>query len=166
MTGAWLIEKLNRHDRSSFDCGDTDLNRFVREFARQNQKENIGRTYVAVKPGDSRVLGFFTLTVGSVQRDFLGPAGLSLPRYPVPVVRVGRLGVDVSAQGTGLGERLLVRAMEVALQVSDVVGILAIEVQAKGARAKLFYERYGFEQLLDDELHLYLSIKSVRKALK
>ncbi len=164
---AWKIEPLGkRHDRSGFDCGSEALNRFLRDFARQNQEENVGRTYVLVRPGDRRVLGFHTLTVATVERETLAAEeARRLPRYPVPVARLARLGVDLSARGEGLGAMLLVHALELAVKVSEVVGIFAIEVQAKDAVAREFYEHFGFRALRDEEQHLYLSIRAARKAL-
>lgn len=50
--------------------------------------------------------------------------------------------------------------------VSEVVAIRAVEVRAKHAAARRFYLRYGFQPLLDDELHLYLSIQVVRSLFK
>ena len=42
---AWTIELLaKRHNRAAFDCGQPALTSFLREYARQNQDENIGRT--------------------------------------------------------------------------------------------------------------------------
>lgn len=163
----WTIELLTkRHQRSEFDCGHAALSSFLREYARQNQDENIGRTYVATRPSDPRVMGFFTLTVASVHRDDLTAADARrLPRYPVPVARLGRLAVDKSARGLGLGRELLLHAMAVSLRVADIIGVFAFEAHAKDAEARRFYEHHGLQRLKDEELHLYLSIKQIKKAL-
>ena len=164
---AWTIDLLmKRHHRTDFDCGQAALNSFLREYARQNQDENIGRTYVATRPSDPRVLGFFTLTVASVHRDDLSSADARrLPRYPVPVARLGRLAVDKSAQGLGLGRGLLLRAMSVSMRVADIIGVFALEAHAKDDEARRFYEHHGFQRLKDEELHLYLSMKQIKKAM-
>jgi ribosomal protein S18 acetylase RimI-like enzyme len=107
---------------------------------------------------------FHTLTVASVAREQFSPDDAKrLPRYPVPVAHLRRLAVDLSARGTGLGEHLLLHALEQVLRVSQVVGIFAVEVRAKEERAKRFYERYGFKRMLDDDLHLYLPVKILPK---
>jgi ribosomal protein S18 acetylase RimI-like enzyme len=164
-TNNWVIASLAKtHDRSQFDCGEPVLNEFIRNYARQNQNENIGRTWVATHPGQRNVLGFHTLTVASVAREqFASEEVKRLPRYPVPVAHLGRLAVDLSARGTGLGEHLLLHALEQVLRVSQVVGIFAAEVRAKEEKAKRFYEHYGFKRMLDDDLHLYLSVKVLAK---
>lgn len=161
----WLMNPLERtHDRTAFDCGEGALNGFLRNYARQNQTENVGRTWVATLPGERVVLGFYTLTVASVAREHFSAEELKrVPRYPVPVAHLGRLAVDRTAQKTGLGEHLLTHALEQILRVSRVVGIFAVEVRAKNERARRFYERYGFKVAEDDGLHLYLSVKTLEK---
>lgn len=164
---AWSIELLaKRHNRTDFDCGEAELTSFLRQYARQNQDENIGRTYVATRPSDPRVLGFFTLTVASVHRDDLSAADARrLPRYPVPVARLGRLAVDTSARGLGLGRELLLHAMSVSLRVAEIIGVFALEAHAKNDEARRFYEHHGLQRLKDEERHLYLSMKQIKKAL-
>ncbi len=42
-----LIEPLNRqHNRKSFDCGDEEVTRFLREKAMQDQERDLSRTMV------------------------------------------------------------------------------------------------------------------------
>jgi len=162
MTGqSWVMSPLAKeHERAAFDCAEPALNDFLRNYARQNQTENVGRTWVATLPSQRRVLGFYTLTVASVAREHFSAEEMKrVPRYPVPVAHLGRLAVDRTAQKTGLGEHLLMRALEQILRVAQVVGIFAVEVRAKNERAKRFYERYGFTPAEDDGLHLYLSVK-------
>lgn len=159
------IEQLQRsHDRAQFDCGNDQLNEFIRKHARQNQEADVGRTYVAARA--SRIAGFFTLSVGSVSRDTLADENAKrLPRYPVPTAHLGRLAVDRAFRGQGIGARLLIRAMEISVQVADVIGVHALEVRAKDSDGRAFYEHFGFRSLRDDDLHLYLSLKAVRRAL-
>ena len=94
-------------DRSLFRSGDPDLDRFFQQFAGQNQfRHHLGVTYVAV---DARhILGFATVAAAHVEIEGLPAAARKkLPRYPLPVLRLARLGVDQQAQGQGLGVQLL-----------------------------------------------------------
>lgn len=86
-----------------------------------------------------------------------------LPRYPIPVVHLGRLAVDKSFQGRRLGELLLMDALRRAQQVSDAIGVFAVEVVAIHEQARRFYEKYGFVSLKDDPNHLYMEMKLIRK---
>lgn len=155
------IESLAKHHvRDAFDCGEDSLNDFLRRFARQNDERGLGRSFVAVTPDDVRICGYYTLASGAVTFDTMPE---KLPRYPVPVAHLGRLAVDRTAQGRGLGAFLLVDALKRVLKTADQIGLYAVEVYALNAQAKAFYLKYGFQPLLDDPFHLYLSIKTLRK---
>lgn len=152
-------------DKGSFDCGIESLNEFFKKYAGQNQRLSIEITYVSVLPDQNRIVGYYTLSSGSIQFQNM-PTELSkkLPRYPVPVVRIGRLARDSSVKGQGLGTLLLMNACERILRISEELGIHGIEVDAKDEKAKRFYQSFGFQELLDDELHLYISLKVIRSA--
>ncbi len=79
---------------------------------------------------------------------------------------MARLAVDRQARKTGLGEQLLMHAFHKALDVAAEVGVWGVEVIAKDEAARGFYVRYGFEALIDDVKHLYLSLKTVRHAIE
>lgn len=163
----WSIVPLDRsHSRSEFDCGKPALDNFIRSLVSQYEKRNLGRTFVAVRPGEARVDGYYTISSGSVSFENL-PPGLAkkLPKHPVPVVLLARLAVDQGARRKGLGEALLVDALRRALRLGDELGIHAIEVDAIDEEARGFYEKYGFIPLLDRPLHLYLPIATIRQAL-
>jgi GNAT superfamily N-acetyltransferase len=159
-TPTWVIEPLDPgHDRASFDCGEPALNDFLHALARQQQDKHVGKTFVAVpKRGVKRVVGFYTVSAGSIQFAHL-PADVQkhLPRYPVPVARLGRLAVDGSMHGQGLGAALLRDALlRVARVAATELGILGVVVDAKNAEARKFYERYGFVPLPEHPLTLII----------
>ena len=162
----WLIEKLDkRHDRAAFSCGIDELNTYLHRFAGQNEKTGISQHFVAVATvGDSKVLGYYALSAASVAFEVV-PEELKkrLPRYPIPVAHLGRLAVDRSMQGQGLGEDLLIDAMTRITRAGKEIGIHAIEVVAINESAKRFYLKYGFAELKDDQHHLYLPMSAVRK---
>lgn len=147
-------------DRESFDCGEPSLNDFLKRYARQNQEKDLGRTFVAVLADDPKIYGYYTLASGSVRFDTLPQ---KLPRYPIPVIHLGRLAVDRAAKGQGLGKILLLDALARSAGIAHQLGTYAIEVYALNQEAKNFYLKYGFTAMLDDEYHLYLSMKDVRK---
>ena len=78
-------------------------------------------------------------------------------------MHLGRLAVDLRSQGKGLGELLLIDALKRVTLAAEQLGIYAVEVRALNDSARRFYLKYGFTPLLDDELHLYLSMKTIRK---
>jgi ribosomal protein S18 acetylase RimI-like enzyme len=161
MTNFFIILPLSKHHRrENFDCGEESLNIFLKKFARQNSERELSKTYVAVAEETEDVLGYYTISSGSVVSDNIPE---NLPRYPVPVAHLGRLAVDKRAKGQKLGEILLFDALKRIAGISEQLGIYAVEVIALNESAKSFYLKYGFKELSDDELHLYLSIKVIKK---
>jgi GNAT superfamily N-acetyltransferase len=152
------------HDRSSFVCGLTSLDDFLKKYAGQYDKKGMGKTFVATRPEEVIVLGYYTLASGSVSFETIPEeARRKLPKHPIPTVHLGRLAVDKSTQGHRLGETLLLDAIQRSLKLSDEMGIHAIEVHALNEDARTFCGKYGFFALVDDPQHLYLSMKDVRK---
>lgn len=157
----FTIEPLvTQHERDDFDCGEPTLNDYLKFYARQNDSRGLGKTFVATLPDSKKVIGYYTVSSGAIHFESIPD---KLPRYPVPVVHLGRLAVDRSANGQGLGGMLLVDALRRTARLADQLGIFAVEIYALNENARRFYQRYGFESLVDDELHLYLSIKKIRK---
>ena len=156
-----VIEKLSsQHDRTAFDCGVQELNAYLKEYSGQHERRGISRTYVAVEEGEKSALGYYSISSGALAFDLVPE---NLPHHPVPVALIGRLAVDKSARGHGLGEMLLVHALRSAQRASEVVGIYAVVVDAWDEAARKFYLKYGFNSLRDDQLHLYLAMKVIRQ---
>jgi GNAT superfamily N-acetyltransferase len=165
---SWQIERFDpSHECSEFSCGRSPLDEFVHTLVRQYEKQNLGRTYVTVRPGEKRVLGYYTIASGSVSFENLpSRRARKLSLHPVPVVLLARLAVDRSIQGQGLGGALLVDALERCLNLAEVLGVHAVEVVAIDEVARSFYEKYGFVPLLDAPNHLYLPVATIRRALE
>lgn len=138
------VRKLRtQDDRSSFESGDVDLDRFFRRFAGQNQfKHHLGTTYVAEE--DGQILGFATVSAAQIEvQDLPASKQGRLPRYPLPVLRLARLAVDKNAQGRGVGLTLLKAVFVLARSMADDFGCVGVLVDAK-PQAVAFYQRYGF----------------------
>ncbi len=163
----WQIEPLDgSHERGEFSCGKEVLDAFLHSLVSQYNKRKLGRTYVATLPGGKQVYGYYTLASGSVPFQNLPTlVAKKLPKHPVPVALLGRLVVDKAAQGRGLGEFLLIDALRRCLELSDQLGIFAVEVLAIDAEAKRFYLKYGFVPLVDNDLHLFLPMKTIEEEL-
>jgi GNAT superfamily N-acetyltransferase len=160
------VERWNRakHQRDDFCCGKPPLDDFLRSLPSQYEKRKIGTTYVLVKTGDPRVMGYYTLASGSVPFESL-PAKIAkkLPMHPLPVVLLARLAVDQSVRGRGLGSQLLFDALHRVYDLSKNLGIYAVEVDAIDTEAQAFYRKFGFQSFLDKPLHLYLPIATIEK---
>jgi GNAT superfamily N-acetyltransferase len=161
----WDIQRLaRRHERAGFNCGMTSLNEWLLLRASQFDRKDLARTYVATQTGQTAVLGYYAISTHRVVFESLPQSeSRGLPRLDVPVLLLGRLAVDVSVQGAGLGGLLIVDALRRAVHIADQVGLRAIEVDAIDDRAKQFYLKHGFRELLDDPRHLFLPMHEVRK---
>jgi GNAT superfamily N-acetyltransferase len=164
----WREQPIARHhDRAGFDCGSPDLNIYLARYARQNHESGGAKTFVAVPPGTpTRILGYYSISPGAVEfARVLARLTRKLGRYDVPVFRLGRLAVSVAVQGRGLGGDLFLAAGIRALSVAAEIGGVALAIDAKDARAAVWYQRLGATQLLDDPLKLILPLSTVAEAL-
>lgn len=132
--------------RSGFESGAAVQDRFIREFAWQNQERyRLDVTYVAVEESTRAVLGYVTLVAAELSPDLRGaiPVPASF-RGRVPALRVGCIAVDRRVQGRGLGRELLAHAMRIAVVQAGLSGCAGIVVDAHPAVVS-FYERHRFE---------------------
>jgi GNAT superfamily N-acetyltransferase len=161
----WAIEKLGgQHDRSAFDCGHALLDDWLKLRASQYEKKDLARTYVAVRRGEAAVLGYHAISTHRVSYEALPPdQAKGLPQIDVPVILLGRLAVDRTVQGQGLGAFLLVDALRRAQHISEEIGIRAVEVDAIDEAARRFYLKFGFVSRVDDPNHLFLPMPVIRK---
>lgn len=164
----WSEIPLDRsHDRSSFSCGVVELDEYLKRYARQNHETGGAKCFVAassVQP--SRILGFYTISPASL--DYSRTPAIAkrrLGRYDVPVFRSGRLAVDGTAQGEGLGGTLLFKAAQRCMRVAQEVGGVALLIDAKDARTAVWYKGFGALPLLDAPLSLILPFAVVADAM-
>jgi len=152
-----------QHRREGFDCGDAALNEFLLRQAGQQQRRGFGKTYVALADDESIVIGFVTVSAGQIATASLSSQS-KLPRYPAPMLRIGRLAVDVRQQGNGVGQDLLAFALRLAVEFSQRVGLYAVVVDAKHDKAKVFYAKLGFIACVDNPLCLYLPVATIEQS--
>lgn len=165
----WHEEAIaKKHNREAFDCGDDALNDFLRRHARQAHEQGGAKTFLAVQDDNSTlVLGFYSLSPASVEFSRT-PAVIKrgLARHDVPVFRLGRLAVDKSVQGQGLGGQLLLSAGRRCLRASQEVGGVALLIDAKNEEVALWYASYGAFPLLDAPFSLLLPLTTIHTALE
>lgn len=163
MSGApFLLAPLNgTHDRNAFNCDSEPLNRYLREQATQDVRRRVAACFVALTEGQ-QIAGYYTLASASLLlADLPLNIGKKLPRYPtVPAVRMGRLAVDLTFKGQGLGGALLADAL--ARAARSEIAAFALMVDAKDETASAFYKHHGFIALLDSPLTLFLPLATVQ----
>lgn len=161
------VRKLERGDDvEGFDCGEPELDIWLRDYAWSDQTSNVSVTYVLLR-GDL-VIGYYTLAPQSIGRD--GESNTRLDGgqptgRPIPVYLLARLALVKTEQGNRLGGDLLRDALTRCAAGSESYGGRAVLVHAKHEKAATFYQRYRFEPLPENPLHLYLLMKDIRKSL-
>lgn len=146
-----------------FDCGEPSLNDFLRDRALNNNSTGASRTFVTTM--DDQVAGYYALSTGSVERAD-APKRMQRNQPPtVPVILLGRLAVDETHKGLGLGANLLRDAILRVVRTAENVGVRALLVHALHEEARDFYMHYEFEPSPTDELHLFLLVKDARVLL-
>lgn len=157
------------HDRASFDCGEPELNDFIRKHAVKHMQAGISRTLVL--PGlvhlpnqKLPISSFYSIAPSTITRDSL-PQFLAkkLPKYPVPVFLLAQLAVHREFHGSGLGKICLVHALEYLWQVNSYMRAYAIIVDCITPSAETFYAKYGFEVLCEynGRIRMYIPMKTV-----
>ena len=163
------VEPLGRgHDRAGFSCGEESLDRYFRTQASQDIRRKANAVFVMVDLNQPRrVIGYFTLCATALSPGLVPEAGLRhIPRYPlVSATLVGRLAVDKSSQGRGVGAMLLANALHKAYGNAAIVGSSMVVVDAINDRAVSFYEAHGFIRLVDS-MRLILPMTVIASLLK
>lgn len=159
----YRIEPLGaNHDRAAFRCGVPELDAYLQQQAGQDLKRNLAAVFV-LTPDGKTVAGFYTLSAHSIHAAEL-PEDLrkKLPRFPLPVTLLGRMAVAQSLRGLGLGEFLLLHALERAWLGSRQVASWAVIVDAK-AGARDFYSKHDFIPFPAQPHRLFLPMKTIKR---
>ena len=156
----------SRHDRAVFFCGKDALDNYLKKQAGQDVEKRVAAVFIATDDGKT-IAGYYTLSQYSIQAGELPAATLKqlkLPRYPaLPATLIGRLARATAHKGRGLGELLLMSALERALAASTEIGSIAVVVDAKDEEAIKFYASYGFVRLPEHPNRLFLPMATVEK---
>jgi len=165
----WHEEPISKsHDRASFDCGDEQMNDFLRRFARQSHEQNASKTFCAVDATTpNRILGFYTIAPSAVAHEQV-PTNMTrgLARHEVSGFKLARLATDLTVAGHGLGGQLLVSAALRCLRVAAEGGGLLLVIDAKSERAATWYRGYGAEPLAGAPLTLVMPLATFAADLK
>ena len=165
VAGITASEKLTAaHDLSQFQCGEPELDDWLRRKALLNEECGASRSYL-VRAG-RRVVGYYALAAGAVAHtNAPGRVKRNIPN-PVPVMVIGRLAIDLRFQGRGIGSALLRDAVLRTVQAAEIAGIRAILVHAISENAKRFYVKSGFIVSPVDPMTLMISVADAVNALR
>jgi GNAT superfamily N-acetyltransferase len=151
-----------QHDTTSFLSGVDSLDHWLKQRALKNQVNGASRTFVVCDHPDIQVLAYYALASSAVAVDAVpGSFRRNMPD-PIPVVVLGRLAVDHSLQGKGMGRALVRDGSLRVIQAADTIGIRGLVVHALSMEAKLFYEHVGFASSPLDPMMLMITLADLR----
>lgn len=152
----------NQHDLTGFVSGEQILDDWLRQRALVDLEKGASRTYVVCPAGEDRVVGYYALAKGQVlNRDAPGKIRRNMPAN-IPAVILGRLAVDQTMQGHGLGAALLQDAVARSLRAAQVVAARLMLVHAISPAAEAFYLHHGFTRIGGDAPTLALDLAKVK----
>ncbi len=151
------------HELNDFSCGVASLDDWLKRRARANQVSGASRTFVITD--NRRVVGYYALASGGIAVDgSVGRFRRNMPD-PIPVAVLGRLAVDRSQQGNGLGRALFRDCAQRVAHAADTLGIRGIVVHAISDQAKAFYLALGFDPSPSDPMTLMVTLGDIRHLL-
>ncbi len=165
MSAPFRMEPLGGQDRSGFDCGQAELNRYFHAQVTQDIRRRITNCFIAFDAAQESIAGYYTLASASIPTPDL-PQDLTrrLPRYSsLPAVRIGRLAIEQRFQRRGLGGALLADAARRTLEAAPASYTLLVD--AKDDQAADFYRHHGFLSIESQPRTLFLPLATAAKIL-
>lgn len=155
------------YELNGFDCGEESLNAFLTNHLKRQHDGKILRAYVLLtKEEKPRILGYYTLSGSCFEKETLPSKSQQrkVPYQNVPSITLGRLALDKTLHGQGIGSMLVTHAMRVVYSASQAVGVHGLFVEALNDKAKAFYKSLGFIQLTgNNDRSLFYPTKSIEK---
>lgn len=149
------------HDSSGFDSGEPALDDWLRNRAWANQQLSASRTYVVCKVGSVEIAGYFALSMGQILgTEVVGSMRRNIPPH-IPALVLGRLAIDRSWQGKGLGKAMLSDVVRRALRAEAAVRLIIVHAISPAAEA--FYAHHGFTRSPVDTPTYALDLVKLRK---
>lgn len=159
-----------RHDRAGFSCGVDRLDNYLKLSAKKQQKGDMTRVYVAVEDGETAVLGYHVINLGMMNVDELAKRPRGAPDHgELPVLFLGQVAVNATAQGRGVGSVLMHHVFEKACRIAEEAGCFGIvlDVMPDGGdeafeRRRSWYAAFGLQPFASNPARMFMTMKQVR----
>lgn len=146
------VEKLSKlHNTSSFDCGDEDINEFLKEDALKWQEKNLAVTNIFIY--NEELIGFFCSSGDSIKLKTNEKKESDIEGKPIreiPAIKLGRLGRNKKFAGQGVGSNILKWAIGYVKSLAERTGIRYITVDAYYKKVD-WYQKLGFVKNLHED---------------
>ena len=161
------------HNAKGFDCGNIRLNNFLQISAKKQQKDRMTRVFVAVEPGQAKILGYYTINVGAMEASDLAKRPRGTPSHnKIPILFLGQVAVDQAVQGRKIGSHLMQHVFRKALTIDTEVGCYALlldvmpdENENIYTRRMNWYREFGFQNLASKNNRMLLPIQKIRQII-
>jgi GNAT superfamily N-acetyltransferase len=148
------------HELNDFFCGVDSLDDWLKRRARANQVSGASRSFVVAD--NHKVVGYYALASGAIAAaSSVGRFRRNMPD-PIPVAILGRLAIDRSQQGRGLGRALFRDCALRVAHAADTIGIRGVVVHAISDQAKAFYQELGFDRSPAEPMTLMVTLADIR----
>ncbi|MBQ6100123.1 MAG: GNAT family N-acetyltransferase [Methanobrevibacter sp.] len=163
----YYFETLNEtHDLSYFDCGDEELNDFLKNDALKQQNEKLNITKLIMF--DGKIIGYTSILTDSLilknindeklRLKIKGKLGIKSKNRNVPAVKIGRLAIEKKYSGEGLGTHILrniIHSLKAIAKTNVSFRFIVVEGYAKAFN--FYVAKNGFEYLKKD----YEKVKNI-----
>jgi len=131
----------------TFDCGDQSINYFLKNLDLLNQERKFSKTYTFCLKDSNKIIAFLTLSASQLNTGDTRIFGID----KVPIVLLGRLGVDNNYKNKKLGIALINIALEKSLGASKIIAcrLLLVETTLDNKSYYLDKVNMGFEWFRD-----------------
>jgi len=157
----FVVETLNeQHNRAAFRCSGHQITNYFRRHALVNAQSRIANAWAVRDRDTDLVVGFYTLSTISVDFNALPEQfSVNLPRYPVPAVLLGRMGVDRRYERQGFGRRLVIDAL-MRVYHHGVMAVYGMVVDPKEGVRDFYIQNFNFLPLADGSARLFLHLQT------
>ena len=156
------------YKKESFSCGKTVLEDYLYKLASQDIKRKLSVCFI-LPDENKNILGYYTLSNDNIpQEDLPEEIRKKMPKSytNLPTTLLGRLAVDKSVSGQGIGKLLLLDGLKRCYDVSTKnIGSMAVVVDPLDEDAVRFYKKYGFI-ILPDSGRMFLLMNTISELFK
>ena len=139
-----IIELKDDIELIQFHCESDELNKFLHEKSRYNEKNLISKVYLYYHIKNKNIVGFITLSNYMLRL----AEGKKFGIQKVPAALIGRIAIDDDYRGNNLGRDLILFARGRCNYIKDFIGcrLLVVEVKKEDPIMKYLLS-FGFEIL-------------------
>ena len=150
----------SKHDLSDFDCGDEELNDFLKNDAlpQQNAKLNVTKLIMC----EGKIIGFASILTDTlmirkirdieVKSDIIEKLNLNSDKNSIAGVKIGRLAIDKQFTRKGLGSHILRNIIYSLKKISEKnIGFRFIIVEGYAKALNFYIVKNGFDNLEKDD---------------